>query len=123
MCFPSLPFPPATPVFPPASHVQKYLESYAVHFALRPFIRLNTAISDVRRDSPRGKWKVSLRSSESMDFDFVIVANGHHSVPRYPAVPGLDAWLAAGKAQHALWYRRPPPHENRTRRRRRAQRG
>ncbi|KAJ7240428.1 FAD/NAD-P-binding domain-containing protein [Mycena rebaudengoi] len=31
---------PPPPVFQPASHVQKYLESYAAHFGLRPFIRL-----------------------------------------------------------------------------------
>ncbi|KAJ7686645.1 hypothetical protein B0H17DRAFT_1071395 [Mycena rosella] len=105
MCFPSFPFPPSTPVFPAAAHVQRYLEAYAAHFNLRPFIRLGTPVCDVRRAS--SKWTVRLGSDEILDFDLVIVANGHYRVPRYPAVPGLGAWLAANKASHSVWYRHP----------------
>ncbi|KAJ6595741.1 FAD/NAD(P)-binding domain-containing protein [Mycena vulgaris] len=105
MCFPSFPFPPSTPVFPAASHVQSYLESYAAHFNLRPFIRLDTSVSDVRRKS--SKWKVRLSSDEILDFDLVIVANGHHGIPRYPDVPGVETWLTAKKASHSIWYRHP----------------
>lgn len=107
MCFPSFPFPPSTPVFPAACHVQRYLESYAAHFNLRPFIRVNTAVRAVRWEAP--KWKVHLSpdDSEILDFDLVIVANGHHAIPRYPDVPGIDAWLAAKKASHSVHYRRP----------------
>ncbi|KAJ6588830.1 hypothetical protein B0H19DRAFT_1101379 [Mycena capillaripes] len=105
MCFPSFPFPPSTPIFPAAAHVQSYLESYTAHFKLSPFIRLNTPVSDVRRDA--SKWKVQLHSGKISDFDLVIVANGHHRIPRYPNVPGLENWLAAKKAIHSVWYRHP----------------
>ncbi|KAJ7158370.1 hypothetical protein C8R43DRAFT_1087061 [Mycena crocata] len=105
MAFPSYPFPPSTPIFPAASHVQSYLESYAAHFGLNAFIRLGTSVSAVCRES--SKWKVRLQSNEILDFDFVIVANGHHQVPRYPDVPGIESWLAANKASHSIWYRRP----------------
>ncbi|KAJ7512668.1 FAD/NAD-P-binding domain-containing protein, partial [Mycena galericulata] len=105
MCFPSFPFPPSTPVFPAAAHVQRYLESYASHFNLRPFIRLATLVSDVRWKSSR--WTIRLNSGEIVDSDFVIVANGHHKIPRYPNVPGIDAWIAAKKASHSVWYRHP----------------
>ncbi|KAJ7728409.1 hypothetical protein DFH07DRAFT_222179 [Mycena maculata] len=105
MCFPSFPFPPSTPVFPAAVHVQRYLESYAAHFNLGPFIRLKTLVSDVRRES--SKWTIRLNSGEIMTADLVIVANGHHTIPRYPNVPGIDAWLSAKKASHSVWYRRP----------------
>ncbi|KAF8190297.1 hypothetical protein K438DRAFT_1831752 [Mycena galopus ATCC 62051] len=103
MCFPSFPFPPSTPVFPIAAHVQSYLESYAAHFNLNPLIRLNTPVIGVLRD--QSKWKVQLHPSESLIFDFIIVANGHHRIPRYPNVPGLESWLASGKATHSVWYR------------------
>ncbi|KAJ7485386.1 FAD/NAD(P)-binding domain-containing protein [Mycena latifolia] len=105
MCFPSFPFPPSTPVFPAAAHVQRYLESYTAHFNLQPFIRLDTPVTNVRWESSR--WKVRLGSDEILDFDLVIVANGHHKIPRYPAVPGIEAWLAAKKASHSVWYRHP----------------
>ncbi|KAJ7666259.1 hypothetical protein DFH06DRAFT_270837 [Mycena polygramma] len=103
MCYPSFPFPPSTPVFPGAAHVQSYLESYSAHFNLGPFIRLNTTVSEMRRNA--SKWNVRLHSGESSVFDFVIVANGHHRIPRYPNVPGLESWLAAKKATHSVWYR------------------
>ncbi|KAJ7754446.1 hypothetical protein B0H16DRAFT_744543 [Mycena metata] len=105
MCFPSFSFPPATPIFPVASRVQSYLESYADHFKLTPFIRLNTVVTDVRRVS--SKWLVQLNHSETSEYDLVIVANGHHKIPRYPNVHGLQDWLTAKKATHSVWYRRP----------------
>lgn len=103
MCFPSFPFPPSTPIFPVAARVQSYLESYTAHFELNPFIRLNTLVTDVLRDQSR--WKVQFHSGESVDFDFIIVANGHHRIPRYANVPGLESWLASKKAMHSVWYR------------------
>ncbi|KAJ7634785.1 hypothetical protein FB45DRAFT_790150, partial [Roridomyces roridus] len=105
MCFPSFPFPPSTPVYPSADHVQRYLESYAAHFNLTPFIRFGVRVTDVRRESSR--WSLRLGSGETIYSDLVIVANGHHGVPRYPNVPGIDAWLATKKITHSMWYRRP----------------
>ncbi|KAJ7185569.1 hypothetical protein C8R46DRAFT_382260 [Mycena filopes] len=107
MCFPSFPFPPSTPVFPVAARVQDYLEAYASHFKLTPFIRLNTTVTEVTRASAKSLWTVRLSSGETSTFDFVIVANGHHKIPRYPNVPGLQNWLAAKRATHSVWYRRP----------------
>lgn len=105
MAFPGFPFPPSTPVFPRAALVQNYLESYAAHYNLLPHIRLKTAVHAVQRDA--SKWKVQISSGEILDFDLVIVGNGHHRIPRYPDTPGLSKWFAAGKASHAAWYRRP----------------
>lgn len=42
-----------------------------------------------------------------LEYDHVVVANGHHSLPRYPEIPGLTKWLAEGKASHSKWYRHP----------------
>ena len=45
--------------------------------------------------------------------DKVVVANGHYRFPRFPDIPGLDRWLAAGKAAHSAWYRRSADPGNR----------
>ena len=105
MAFTSFTFPPSTPVFPRAVLVQNYLESYAAHFNLTPHIRFETAVQVVQRDT--SKWKVQISTGETLDFDLVIVGNGHYRIPRYPDTPGLSEWFTSGKASHAAWYRRP----------------
>jgi hypothetical protein len=107
MAYTSFPFPPSTPLFPPASTVQTYLESYAAHFQLTPLVRLNTAVERIQWRPGSKIWEVQLSCGDLLDFDFIIVANGHYRVPRYPSIPGLSKWIAAGKASHSAWYRYP----------------
>jgi hypothetical protein len=107
MAYTSFSFPPSTPLFPPAATVQTYLESYAAHFDLMPLIRLRTTVQHTQWESASGKWNIQLSSGDTRQFDFIIVANGHYRVPRYPSIPGLSDWIAARKASHSAWYRRP----------------
>jgi hypothetical protein len=53
------------------------------------------------------KWDVTLSTGEGLEFDFIVVANGHYRKPRYPTTTGLQRWLDSGRATHAAWYRRP----------------
>jgi hypothetical protein len=105
MGFPSYSFPPETPLFPRAHVVQTYLESYATHFNLLPFIRFSTTVVDARWESTQ--WIVTLSDGECLAYDHLIVANGHYHIPRIPNVPGLADWVKDGKAFHSAWYRRP----------------
>ncbi|KAI0326143.1 FAD/NAD-P-binding domain-containing protein [Cubamyces sp. BRFM 1775] len=112
MAYTSFSFPPSTPLFPPASTVLEYMKAYAAHFELTPHIRLNTPVLSTTRDSISGKWTVTVRfaqanSDETITFDHLIVANGHYRIPRFPNTPGLNAWLEAKKAFHAVYYRNP----------------
>ena len=111
MWFAAMPFPPSTPVYPRAKVVEDYLDSFISHFDLSPNIRLNTTVERLERDETNSSWRVRLSGpgfgNEWLDFDKVVVANGHYRSPRYPDIPGLDKWLAAGKAAHSAWYRRP----------------
>ncbi|KAF9653541.1 FAD/NAD(P)-binding domain-containing protein [Thelephora ganbajun] len=111
MCFAVLPFPPSTAVYPPAKLVEDYLDSFISHFDLSPNIRLNTTVERLERDETNSFWRVRLSGpgygNEWLRFDKVVVANGHYRFPRFPDLPGLDQWLAAGKATHSAWYRRP----------------
>ncbi|KAF9246450.1 hypothetical protein BU15DRAFT_85208 [Melanogaster broomeanus] len=98
-------FPPSTPLFPVAATVQTYLESYASHFNLLRFVRFNTSVMNAAWSNSH--WKVTISSGETLEFDHLIVANGHYRLPHLPDIPGLEHWLTAGKAFHSAWYRRP----------------
>ncbi|THH11403.1 hypothetical protein EW146_g8056 [Bondarzewia mesenterica] len=107
MGYPSFPFPPETSLFPSSATVEKYLQDYATHFDLLHYIRLNTRVEETRWNISEQVWKVKLSSGELLDFDFVIAANGHYRLPRYPDTPGVNKWLDSGRAMHSAWYRRP----------------
>ncbi|THV07807.1 FAD/NAD(P)-binding domain-containing protein [Dendrothele bispora CBS 962.96] len=112
MAYTTFPFPPLTPLFPPASSVQRYLQAYASHFNLLPYVRLNTAVKEATWDESKCVWKVTVLGglsviTETHLFDHLIVANGHFHKPRYPEIPGLPAWLESGRILHSAWYRRP----------------
>lgn len=107
MCFLSFIFPPSTLLFPPASTVQQYLESYATHFSLHQYVRLNTHVTTAFWDSSADVWHVKLENGQDYDYDFLVVANGHYREPKYPDTRGLDAWLKKGKAKHSVYYRNP----------------
>ena len=112
MAYTSLPFPAETAVYPPASVVHSYLKGYADHFGLVEHIRLSTSAVSVIRDTASGKWSVTVRAVESKEeetllFDFLIVANGHYRVPRFPSTPGLSEWLEKKRAMHSVYYRNP----------------
>ncbi|KAL0563566.1 monooxygenase, partial [Marasmius crinis-equi] len=107
MAYTSYPFPPSTPIFPPASTVQTYLEDYTSHFNLRPHIQFNKIVEDVSWFASRSVWSVRLLGGITHYFDSVIVANGHFRKPRYPDIHGLSEWLRLGRGIHSAWYRRP----------------
>ncbi|KAF9477948.1 FAD/NAD(P)-binding domain-containing protein [Pholiota conissans] len=115
MAFSSYSFPPGTPLFPRAAAVRAYLADFASHFNLTPYIRFNTRVQSVGWDAGTRRWAVEVSAplgngsirEERHEFDMVLVCNGHHNVPRYPLVPGLQAWLDACLAIHSIFYRNP----------------
>ncbi|KAH9939545.1 FAD/NAD-P-binding domain-containing protein [Amylocystis lapponica] len=86
---------------------RSFPRSYAEHFQITPHIRLRTAVTAASWDTSTATWTVDLSDGQKREFDFLIVANGHYYIPRFPDTPGVAAWLAAGKATHAAWFRRP----------------
>ncbi|RPD75487.1 FAD/NAD(P)-binding domain-containing protein [Lentinus tigrinus ALCF2SS1-7] len=117
MAYTSFPFPPETALFPPAATVLKYMGDYAAHFDLYPLIQLKTPVLSVTRDNDAGNWVVTVRSpethsEETSTFDYIVVANGHYRVPRFPSTPGLKEWVEAKKAMHSVYYRNPSDFGN-----------
>jgi len=111
-----MPFPPSTAIYPRAKVVEDDLDSFISRFDLSPNIRLNTTVEHLERDETNSFWRVRLSGpgygNEWLRFDKVVVANGHYRYPRFPGVPELGKWLAAGKATHSAWYRRPADSGN-----------
>ena len=81
------PMPEEYPDYPSHQQVLAYFQSYVQHFGLEPYIRFN---SPVEKCEPlqSGKWSITISGESPQEFDYVMVANGHHSVPRHPEWSG-----------------------------------
>ncbi|WP_340694134.1 NAD(P)-binding domain-containing protein [Hyphomonas sp.] len=102
LAFEDYPVPDAWPDFPHHAQLLQYFHDYVDHFGLRETITFNTAVTDVAR-LPDGRWKVTLSTGESREYDAVAVANGHHWDARMPTYPGhFDGYQV-----HSHHYRDP----------------
>ena len=81
------PMPEDYPDYPSHKQILSYFQSYADHFGLQKYIEFNTTVEKVEKIENE-KWKVKLSNGEEKVFDFLMVANGHHSVPRMPEFLG-----------------------------------
>jgi dimethylaniline monooxygenase (N-oxide forming) len=92
------------PDFPHHTQIAAYFDAYVDHFGFRDRIRFGTGVEHVaRRDD--GRWDVRIATGETIAYDAVAVANGHHWDPRWPEppFPGHDTF--AGEQLHAHHYR------------------
>ncbi|MEY4903083.1 MAG: hypothetical protein RLZZ292_898 [Bacteroidota bacterium] len=77
------PMPNDYPDYPSHRQVLDYFRSYAEHFGIYPYIKFNTAVEKVEKIENE-RWKVTLSTGEVNEFDQLMIANGHHSVPIHP---------------------------------------
>ncbi|KAI2466479.1 putative dimethylaniline monooxygenase [Annulohypoxylon bovei var. microspora] len=112
--------------FAPHYVPRQYVEGYFAAHATDQLLSLNTTVEDVSKLPPAmerklERWKLTLRKYDPVrhvdawweeEFDAVILANGHYSVPYVPPVPGLEAYIAAypGRVMHSKHYRSPLPY-------------
>ncbi len=83
----------------PGPEIQCYFRQVADERGIRDHIRFATEVTSARYDE--GMWRVGTADGEEV-FDVLITATGVLRVPRYPAIPGLDAF--AGPSFHsARW--------------------
>ncbi|XP_055864135.1 flavin-containing monooxygenase 5-like [Biomphalaria glabrata] len=93
------------------SDVEEYLKKYCKHFGIEKYIKLNTEVLSLKKHrsyESTGKWEIQVKDhstgNESLeDFDFVIVANGHHGEPILPKFPGLENFQ--GVTMHSRDYK------------------
>ena len=78
-------FKPDVQTFPSHEDMHEYLISYADHFGVTPCIRFKSKVTEVRPLFKPGaevpRWEIVTESGARDQFDVVIVANGHQSIP------------------------------------------
>jgi cation diffusion facilitator CzcD-associated flavoprotein CzcO len=104
--FEDFPMPADYPHFPRRDQVREYIESYARHHGHYALIKFNTAVTSVvpiKAGGPTGSagWTVTLDTGETVDYDGVLIANGHLWDQK---VPGIAADFT-GKQVHSGSYR------------------
>ncbi|KAH8891215.1 FAD/NAD(P)-binding domain-containing protein [Thozetella sp. PMI_491] len=112
------PYGPFVPHWIPRQYLSEYFSWHGVDKNLV----LNTTVEDVSQILPaadsRDRWRLTLRKHSPVanldewwqeDFDAVIIANGHYSVPFVPEVQGLPEYIAKfpGRVTHSKVYRSP----------------
>lgn len=104
--FADFPMPADYPHFPRHEQIRDYLELYVDRFGFRDRIRFRTTVEHVTPE-PEGTFAVSLRSrageSETRRYRHVLVASGHHWLPRRPEFRGSFT----GPILHSHDYRSP----------------
>ncbi|MFI0239770.1 flavin-containing monooxygenase [Streptomyces sp. NPDC016845] len=81
--------------------IREYLEHVADTFRLRPHIRLNAEVRQLRWDGERLRWEIDTASG-TLTADVVVSATGPLSDPKVPDIPGIDTF--PGKVFHsARW--------------------
>lgn len=95
------PMPDDYPDYPSHEQVLAYFRSYARHFDLYPYIQFNTRVQRAEKQADE-RWVLTLDNGQQESFDFLFVANGHHSVPRHPE--GVEAAFS-GRYLHAHLYK------------------
>ena len=98
----------AIPSFPPRAVLEDYILGRAKKSGVRRHIRFNTAVRWVDYDAQRETFHLTvedLEQGESRDeeFDYVIVATGHFSIPNVPSYPGFEQFT--GRILHSHDFR------------------
>ncbi len=106
MAYSDYPMPKEYPDFPHHSLILKYFESYVDHFGFRDKLTFETAVEQVR-PLDDGGYEVTVQdragNKSTRRYSAVLVANGHHSKPRWPTYPGEFT----GEVLHSHYYREP----------------
>ena len=105
--FAGFPFPDGAPDFPDNREMHKYISDYVQHHGILEHIRFGTQVIGLEQ-SAQDRWVVSTRTTDGHTADswstrFVSIASGHHSVPLYPDIPGLNDFN--GTVLHSAQYK------------------
>ncbi|KAK3042693.1 hypothetical protein RJ639_000751 [Escallonia herrerae] len=106
--------------FPGHNELLLYFKDFTECFGLREMVRFNTRVEyvgmlDYAEFGKKLRWVVKSKEKNSEEvveevFDAVVVATGHYSQPRLPAIRGMDAWRR--KQMHSHVYRTPETFQN-----------
>ncbi|KXT11671.1 hypothetical protein AC579_7045 [Pseudocercospora musae] len=101
---------------------KQYLEDYFSHHHLDQHLHLNTTVEDITVLA-KNRWRLTLRRYDAArhvddwwqdEFDAVVIANGHYSVPFVPYVPGINEFREKfpGRIVHSKVFRTAREYAN-----------
>lgn len=102
---------PSTP-FRHHTVVQEYIEGLLDRNGYKDFVECGVTVEKVEKVD--GTWKLTLRKAGAErdywwveEFDAVVVASGHYTVPHVPYIEGLEEFARAypGSVEHSKGYR------------------
>ena len=96
------------PSFPPREVLQDYIIGRVERSGVKDQIRFNTAVRSVTYDDVSGKFTLTAehlpdKSQTTEEFDYVVVATGHFSVPNVPHFDGIETF--PGRVLHGHDFR------------------
>ena len=96
------------PSFPPREVLFNYITGRAKRRGIRKNIRFSTAVRMVEYVRKTGRFEVTVedlkeRRTQTENFDYVVVATGHFSIPNVPVFPGIERF--PGRVMHAHDFR------------------
>lgn len=98
--FEDYPLPEEYPIYPSHRETLTYLRAYAMNFGILDKIEFNTTVE--RAERAQDGWSVQVAGEERPRFyRALVIANGHHHVPRTPKIPGTFT----GETLHSRDYR------------------
>jgi cation diffusion facilitator CzcD-associated flavoprotein CzcO len=77
--------------YAPQAEIQAYVEGVARRFGVLDRVRTGTEVKSARWDDERGRW-VLKTSSGRHEAEVLLTACGQLSVPKTPAIPGLESF-------------------------------
>ena len=106
------PLPDDASDYPSHKELLSYFDGYAEHFDIKKNIKFGTEVLSCKQQ-PNGRWLLKYKYLDGNDeipleFDALVVCNGHHHVPRYPEYKGEFS----GEYIHSHDYKRAAPFEN-----------
>ena len=106
------PLPDDASDYPSHKELLSYFDGYAEHFDIKKNIKFGTEVLSCKQ-LPNGRWLLKYKhlggnDEIPLEFDALVVCNGHHHVPRYPKYKGKFS----GEYIHSHDYKRAAPFEN-----------
>ncbi|XP_063618898.1 senecionine N-oxygenase isoform X1 [Cydia splendana] len=112
MGFPDFPIPESEKSYLPAKDMLAFLQLYSDKHGVTEHIKFKHHVQLIKpRATPSGEvWEVSYKNlvngvSETKEYDYVFVCNGHYNTPFIPSIPGLKQF--EGDVMHSHDYRVP----------------
>lgn len=94
--------------YPPRAVLFDYIKGRVAKADIRHWIRFNTPVRRVTYDEASEKFTITVEDHEkqteySEEFDYVVCASGHFSIPNVPSFPGFESFN--GRILHAHDFR------------------